>query len=521
MESLSNIESPAARFAPYVEDLQGFFTRREVPFGSPEDIAPFAAAVSAPGPLHEAMSSMVRSIIYRENKAINVVELLELLMVAVGGAQVDQAAQHLENGGPQAQNLQEPSRQLLAFVREVYASLRNPVASGPSVIQKPAPAREPEGTPPAITNGGSSTGAAAEAALLAAAPSGSPRPGPSNMPSPDLPSQNGSGPVASTANGTAANVADGIHAFQVSTSRHRTQAGPAAPTAVRGPDAVPASGAGRLRLWIAVSCAGFLVLLVALLLRQHASVQPSETKTPGRHATVTPPAALTAKPSPYGTTIGGTRSTNGGVSTRGSNSFGSSSANPTQPGNTTAPLNPDTSAQPSAVSPSTGEGEVTQSTPTPSAAATETPPSSAARGAYPQPGAAPGTAAQPTATEGNAASAVPSRSVRPTRSFRAVPYTSRGLFNVSSGIMAANLLSAPPPEYPKLAEFAHIQGQVIVQAVVSRNGTVVVTHVLRGHRLLRGAATHAVRRWRYRPFILNGHPTDVSTIITVDFQLHH
>jgi TonB family protein len=87
--------------------------------------------------------------------------------------------------------------------------------------------------------------------------------------------------------------------------------------------------------------------------------------------------------------------------------------------------------------------------------------------------------------------------------------------------MANNLISDPPPDYPKLAKFARIQGQVILQAVVSRTGNVVTARVLRGHHLLRGAATHAVRRWRYRPFILNGRPTDVATIVTVDFRLDH
>ena len=92
---------------------------------------------------------------------------------------------------------------------------------------------------------------------------------------------------------------------------------------------------------------------------------------------------------------------------------------------------------------------------------------------------------------------------------------------VSSGVMAGNLISAPPPEYPKFASFAHVEGQVILQAVVSRNGTVTATHVLSGHRLLRGAAIAAVRRWRYRPYLIDGRPTDVATIVTVNFHLRH
>ena len=105
---------------------------------------------------------------------------------------------------------------------------------------------------------------------------------------------------------------------------------------------------------------------------------------------------------------------------------------------------------------------------------------------------------------------VPTMRVGPTRRM--------GTYTVSSGVMAANLISAPTPEYPRLAGMFHIEGQVILQAVVSRNGRVVATHVLRGHRLLRGAAADAVRQWRYRPYVVNGQATDVATIVTVNFR---
>jgi protein TonB len=84
--------------------------------------------------------------------------------------------------------------------------------------------------------------------------------------------------------------------------------------------------------------------------------------------------------------------------------------------------------------------------------------------------------------------------------------------------MSANLISAPEPAYPKLARLIHLKGSVILQAVVSREGKVLTTHVLEGHRLLRGAASNAVRQWRYQPYLLNGQPEDVATIVTVNFR---
>jgi hypothetical protein len=92
--------------------------------------------------------------------------------------------------------------------------------------------------------------------------------------------------------------------------------------------------------------------------------------------------------------------------------------------------------------------------------------------------------------------------------------------NVSSGVMAANLLSDPKPSYPVLASLTHTQGDVVMQAVISKNGTVEHLHVIKGHRLLRGAAKSAVRTWRYRPYKIDGVPVEVATIVSVDFTLH-
>ena len=92
--------------------------------------------------------------------------------------------------------------------------------------------------------------------------------------------------------------------------------------------------------------------------------------------------------------------------------------------------------------------------------------------------------------------------------------------NVSSGVMAANLISGPKPSYPALAGLTHVRGDVVMLAVISKNGTVRDLHVIKGHRLLRGAARSAVRNWRYRPYTINGVAVDVSTIVNVEFSMH-
>jgi periplasmic protein TonB len=75
------------------------------------------------------------------------------------------------------------------------------------------------------------------------------------------------------------------------------------------------------------------------------------------------------------------------------------------------------------------------------------------------------------------------------------------------------------PTYPPLARSARIQGQVVLQAMISPQGMIEKLRVLSGHPMLAPAAIEAVRQWRYRPYILNNEPVEVETQITVNFSL--
>ncbi len=75
------------------------------------------------------------------------------------------------------------------------------------------------------------------------------------------------------------------------------------------------------------------------------------------------------------------------------------------------------------------------------------------------------------------------------------------------------------PVYPPLARSARIQGQVVLQAVISQQGAIEDLKVLSGNPMLVPAAIEAVRQWRYRPYVLNDEPVDVETQITVNFYL--
>lgn len=88
-----------------------------------------------------------------------------------------------------------------------------------------------------------------------------------------------------------------------------------------------------------------------------------------------------------------------------------------------------------------------------------------------------------------------------------------------SHISEGNLVHKVQPAYPALARAARIEGMVLLQAVISKQGTIENLRVVSGHPMLAGAAIDAVSQWRYRPYILNNEPVEVETQITVNFSL--
>jgi len=92
-------------------------------------------------------------------------------------------------------------------------------------------------------------------------------------------------------------------------------------------------------------------------------------------------------------------------------------------------------------------------------------------------------------------------------------------FRISEGVSEGQLLAPIRPIYPRIAQAAHQQGTVIVDAIISRTGTIENAHVVSGPAMLAGAALDAVRNARYRPFLLSGEPTEVETTIRINFIL--
>jgi len=90
---------------------------------------------------------------------------------------------------------------------------------------------------------------------------------------------------------------------------------------------------------------------------------------------------------------------------------------------------------------------------------------------------------------------------------------------VSTGVATGLLIKKVTPNYPQLAKQARIQGQVVLQAEISKDGTIQNLQLISGHPMLAPAAIEAVRQWRYKPYLLNGEPVAVETQVVVNFSL--
>jgi protein TonB len=70
-----------------------------------------------------------------------------------------------------------------------------------------------------------------------------------------------------------------------------------------------------------------------------------------------------------------------------------------------------------------------------------------------------------------------------------------------------------------MAKLAHIQGEVVIEAVIDKEGDIAEANATAGHPILVEAALKAVKRWKYEPFVVGGLPVPVRTMITIRFHM--
>jgi TonB family protein len=114
---------------------------------------------------------------------------------------------------------------------------------------------------------------------------------------------------------------------------------------------------------------------------------------------------------------------------------------------------------------------------------------------------------EPAPLVGIISSRPPTASARPTR------------IRVSTRVSESLLIKKIEPEYPDSARQKHVEGSVVLGAVIDKNGDVGQLSIVSGPTLLVPASLEAVRQWKYKPYLLNGEPLAMQTQITVLFLL--
>jgi protein TonB len=91
--------------------------------------------------------------------------------------------------------------------------------------------------------------------------------------------------------------------------------------------------------------------------------------------------------------------------------------------------------------------------------------------------------------------------------------------SLSEDLSRALLLDKVQPSYPEQALKAGLQGAVVLQAWISKDGSIRDLKLVDGSLLLGKAAVKAVKQWRYKPYVRNGVAVEAETYVTVNFKL--
>jgi len=93
------------------------------------------------------------------------------------------------------------------------------------------------------------------------------------------------------------------------------------------------------------------------------------------------------------------------------------------------------------------------------------------------------------------------------------------IVDVGGAIPMPERLAGPQPEYPTVARNSRVQGDVDIEVIIDAAGNVDKARVVKSIPLLDDAALYAVKRWRYKPTVLNGTAVTVRTRVRVSFTL--
>jgi protein TonB len=102
----------------------------------------------------------------------------------------------------------------------------------------------------------------------------------------------------------------------------------------------------------------------------------------------------------------------------------------------------------------------------------------------------------------------------------AASVTSNAAEHVQMSADASEIVTAPVrPNYPLLARQMKVQGSVILQALIGRDGIIQNLRLVSGPRILASAAEDAVRQWHFKPHYLGSEAVETQAKITVNFTI--
>ena len=99
------------------------------------------------------------------------------------------------------------------------------------------------------------------------------------------------------------------------------------------------------------------------------------------------------------------------------------------------------------------------------------------------------------------------------------PAASNATAQVQLSPGGAQVVSRVDPSYPLLAKQMKVQGAVILEALISKTGSIQDIQVLSGPAILSEAAREAVKQWHFKPYYQSGQPVETEARITVNFTI--
>jgi TonB family protein len=120
---------------------------------------------------------------------------------------------------------------------------------------------------------------------------------------------------------------------------------------------------------------------------------------------------------------------------------------------------------------------------------------------------------QPPTSEGEAAQRVVPGEVQ-----KASAVEPAGTVEVGPDVAEGSLLHRVEPEYPEEARQQRIEGAVVLEVRIGRDGAIQDVKLVSGQASLANAAIAAVKQWRFKPRTLNGQPVEMQTRVTLNFR---